>query len=251
MLKIDKPIGVSGKELVVSFDLEWTKNYKIKDGNQPFCFSFIFFELPMALDTVEKQLDFGFHLRYCESKEDISVLVQEANRILGEFFQTNTRLTIVGHQLSSDISVILNCSKDRDSDNFAKLKYFWQNRKRESEVLQHMQVLDSRYDLDILLKNKSRRLVDVCEECHLKVVQPELIFSMTRMQNSFYAIGDLMIMEKLSVLNIRHSLSVAILFLMFQEKMMPKKTINTNRILLRNLSQYFAYVRGKEFNQLV
>jgi hypothetical protein len=58
-------------------------------------------------------------------------------------------------------------------------------------------------------------------------------------------------MEKLSVLNIRHSLSVAILFLMFQEKMMPKKKINTNRILLRNLSQYFAYVRGKEFNQLV
>lgn len=251
MLSYEKILTISNQDLLVSFDLEWTKNYKIKNGNQPFCFSFIFFPLSIILTAAEKQLNFGFYIRYAESKNDIPNLIKEANKILGEFLSFKRKITIVGHQLSSDISVILNCAGEENTDNFSRLKSFWQNRKQLSSTKQKIQVFDSRYDLDILLKKKSRRLVDVCRECRLKVAQPEIIFSMTKMQNDFYKSGDKGIMEKLSILNIRHSLSAAILFLLYKERRIPKKAINVNRILYRNTADYFEYVRGKEFKRFL
>lgn len=250
MLIYEKNIQSSKQPLIISFDLEWTKNYKIKNGNQPFCFSFVFFPLELILSTVEKQLEFGFYSRYVENKEDICSLVNEADRILGSFLDSCNKAAIVGHQLSSDISVVLNCSLGEHKTYFVQLKNLWQTRKQDLSEKKNLEIFDSRYDLEGLLKEKSRRLVDVCEECNLIVEQPEISSSMTKMQNDFYASGDRRIMEKLSVLNIRHSLSAAILFLMSREKCKAKKVINVNRIIYRNLGQ-FDYVRGEEFKKLL
>lgn len=250
-MSYEKNIALLEEEIVVSFDLEWTKNYRIKNGNQPFCFSFVFFPVNVSLKAVEKTLDFGFYLRYVESKDDISVLINEANKILGDFLARQGKVTIVGHQLSSDISVIINCICDGEKNHFSQLKTSWQLRKNIGGEEKNIKVFDSRYDLGAFLKGKSRRLVDVCGECHLGVSQPELIYSMTKMQNDFYVSGDKQIMEKLSVLNIRHSLSAAILFIAQHENRRAKGAINVNRILHRNLTNHFDYVNGDAFKELL
>ena len=251
MLSYEKSIPLSGQTLVVGFDLEWTKNYKIKNGNKPFCFSFVFFSEDVILNAVEKKLDFGFYLRYAEREDDIENLIREASRIFGDFLDYSGIMTIVGHQLSSDISVILNCPSGKQKSNFIRLKTLWQERKQVPSKKRNLEVFDSRYDLEILLKKKSRRLVDVCEECRLEVVQPEIGSSMTKMQNDFYASGGKNIMEKLSILNIRHSLSAAILFLMHRDKCKASMAINVNRILRQNLAGQFDYVSEKEFEKLL
>lgn len=251
MLKIDKQLNVSGKEIIVSFDLEWTKNYKIKNGNQPFCFSFVFFPLTVSLATAETALDFGFYLRYVESKDEIASLIDEANRILGVFLNHPSHIFIIGHQLPSDIAVILSHSEKKKRSNFVQLKNLWQTRKELSRKSESTELFDSRYDIDVLLKKKSKRLVDICEECRLRVVQPEITSSMTKMQNDFYVSGDIKIMEKLSVLNIRHSLSAAILFLIYREKRKAEKIINVNQIIYKNLANQFDYVCSEDFRKLL
>lgn len=253
MLKIDKQLNVSGKEIIVSFDLEWTKNYKIKNGNQPFCFSFVFFPLAVSSTTAETTLDFGFYLRYVESKDEIASLVDEANKILGDFLNHSSRIFIIGHQLSSDIAIVLSHSEKKKRNNFVRLKKLWQTRKEMSQKNKSAELFDSRYDIDVLLKKKSRKLVDICKECHMGVVQPEITSSMTKMQNDFYVSGDIKIMEKLSVLNIRHSLSAAILFLMYKEKRKAEaeKVINVNQIIYRNLANQFDYVCSEDFRKLL
>lgn len=71
------------------------------------------------------------------------------------------------------------------------------------------------------------------------------------MQNYFYTSGDIRIIEMLSVLNIRHNLSATILFLLSQRRGKLKKTMNANKILLRNLNNYFVYVGREEFKNLL
>src|SRR5262245_22444513 len=36
----------SGVIRVASIDVEWTKNYRIKNGNRPFCYSIVWLDLP-------------------------------------------------------------------------------------------------------------------------------------------------------------------------------------------------------------
>jgi len=111
---------------------------------------------------------------------------------------------------------------------------------------------DTRYDLDCLLKGKSRRLVDVCAECNMKVTQPEITSSMTKMQNDFLVTQDYTIMERLAILNIRHSLSAAILYSLFSSTPHNSQgTINVNRILYNNIRNHFEYVRGEKFKELI
>ncbi len=252
MFKISKLLNSSAEEIILAFDLEWTKNYRVKKGNQPFCFSFVFFAPPKDTLNIEACLNFGFYLCYCKNKKEASKLIEEANKILGNFFRSEDKTTVVGHQLSSDISIAINFLGDKNKiGNFIKLKKFWhnrKNRKRRNGII----IFDSRYDLDDLLSNKSRRLVDVCKDCCLKVEQPELEYSsMTKMQNNFYAKKDKMIMEKIAVLNIRHSLSAAILFLFFKQRKLSFKKINVNKIIAKNLFKYFSYVKSKEFKKLL
>jgi len=229
---------------LVSFDLEWTKNFKITGGNKPFCFSYIYFNPVIKVEDIETTLEFSFISCYINSESEIESLVNRANELLDLFLSSNT--LIIGHQLSSDIAVILQNSNS-NSTSFSTLKKSWHSRKNDNFSM----IFDTRYDMNNLLKNKSRRLVDICIECNLGVTQPELKGSMTKMQNEFYICRDVEIYEKLSVLNIRHSLSVALLYLIYKENRIPRKKINVNKILYKNLEQYYSYVRSDGFESLL
>lgn len=250
MIEHKKELVGSTKNLVIGFDLEWTKNYKVKNGNKPFCFSFVFFEKLTRPTAIERDLEFGFYSCYCEESEDARLLVKKVDELLGKFLKLGIQITIVGHQLSSDIAVIINYTGEENAPNFVKLRELWRNRKIVMGKDQLVEVFDSRYDLTSL-SQKSRRLVDVCDECGLVVDQPEIVSSMTKMQNDFYDGGDTKIMEMFSVLNIRHSLSAIILFLLSQRRSKLKKKMNVNKILFRNLEKYFAYVGTEAFKKLL
>lgn len=72
--------------------------------------------------------------------------------------------------------------------------------------------MDTRFDAGHLLTGTSRRLVDVCTELGLDVTQPELRgTSMTALHRRWLEHGDTTAREKISVLNVRHSLSTAYL----------------------------------------
>jgi hypothetical protein len=72
-------------------------------------------------------------------------------------------------------------------------------------------VLDTRYDAGHLLAGASRRLVDVATELGLDVTQPELRgSSMTKLHRAWIDTGAVQARERISVLNLRHSLSTAL-----------------------------------------
>jgi hypothetical protein len=246
MIRIDKQIPLSG-QVIFSFDLEWTKNYQIKNGNQPFCFSLVYFAMKSDLSEVEKELDFGYHLRYIESKKEQSALIKEADKIISGV--NLKKGFLVGHQLSSDISVLANQSR-KGVVGIRSMQEAWRQRNAGIKF-GGLSIFDTRYDIVGVLKNKSRRLVDVCQEFKFNVAQPEIDSSMTKMQNNFYSFGDKSIMERISVLNLRHSLSAALLFNFFKIGIMPSKKINLNKIMQRNLQGKFKYLQDKQFLDLV
>ena len=217
-------------------DFEWTKNYKIKNGNKPFCFSFVFCKSSDLLNGAEDKLMFDFILNYIENFDEIPILINNANSILKRIMEKN--YILVGHQLSSDISVAINNSKNNNSDNIKILRAKWKKRKNAG-IDTHLKIFDTRFDLGSFLIGKSRRLVDVCQECNLDVTQPELKSSMTKMQNIFFEKHDLSIMEKLSVLNIRHSLSSTLLYHLYSKQERLDKCFNVNKALFNNLRKYF------------
>lgn len=236
----------SANRLIVSFDLEWAKNYKVRRGNKPFCFSFVYFSVPTKPPVIDVGMEFGFVSAYIEAVEEIPSLISDADSELKRLMSLGD--VVLGHQLSSDISVLINYDAPVVPSAFQSLKEMWHQRRLSNN--EATAVFDTRYDMEGFLQQKSRRLVDVCTECNLLVVQPELKVSMTRMQNSFLVTHDKAIMERLAVLNIRHSLSAALLYVLHQRGAKARKPINVNRILVNNLSPHFSYVNEHGFRQL-
>ncbi|MEV8606175.1 hypothetical protein AB0465_40645 [Streptomyces griseoviridis] len=70
--------------------------------------------------------------------------------------------------------------------------------------------VDTRFDSGHILTGKSRRLVDVCNELGLDVTQPELLkVTMPAWHRRWVEEGQEEGWERVSVLNLRHSLSTA------------------------------------------
>jgi hypothetical protein len=242
MIRFNKDLSTIPQNLILAFDLEWTKNYKIKNGSVPFCFSFVYFAQQEPAADYEI-MEFGFISSYIQTPDEETELLNHANAELGNFLKH--KCILVGHQLVSDISVILSRTGNT-KENFTKLKHLWQNRKAKNGL--HVQVFDTRYDLVNYLTGESRRLVDVCTESGLNVHQPELqSSSMTKMQNEFYKTQDNRTLEKLQVLNIRHGLSCAILYNCYINNYKPANKINVNKILYNNLKGIISYLDTPEF----
>lgn len=110
-------------------------------------------------------------------------------------------------------------------------------------------VEDTRYDITNL-DCQSRRLVDVCKEYELNVTQPEIKGSMSKMHLDFIKDHKKSFMEKLSIMNIRHSLSCAIMYNMYKADMKGTK-IYTNDIIYKNIKELFAYTQDNNFKELL
>lgn len=234
--------------LLVGFDLEWTKNYRVKNGNRPFCFSFVY-----VVDSPDgsAQHRFGLDARYVETKKEIHNLVREVERLLSELRGMGKRVLLIGHQLSSDLGVLLQTA-GRPVPMISSLRAAWHARKGPAASQQPFRVFDTRYDMDSFFRERSRRLVDVCGECNLDVTQPELgNGSMTKMQRRYFETGNKDLMERLMTLNIRHSLSAVLVYLCGTRGAPSPHTVNVNDILRANLASQVGYVNGRDFQHLL
>ncbi len=249
MKVFEKVLPVAGKSLILGLDVEWTKNYHVRNGNKAFCFSVVSVAMEESCNicNLEQDLSFGFHLQYVESEDESRQLCHNANTYLDQFL--SQKPLVVGHQFSSDISILLACGSGCELKVIELLQHEWRTRQRE-QADRTFSVFDTRYDLSTSKSADSNKLVNVCREWKLAVEQPEIKGSMTLMQRNYYASHSSFIMEKIAVMNIRHSLS-AILLYIFQLYGQPADSVNINAILHRNIHEHFEYVNSPMFHELL
>lgn len=236
-------LSKTGCRFIAALDVEWTKNYRIKNGLRPFCYSITILQVPSHGDRPDKYpANFWFRSVYTSSKDEEPELIAELDSDLSQCLRDNVTLT--GHQLSSDLSVVRNVPVSTPYIDRAYID--WKSRKSDKKLM----IFDTRYDIDHIVRGKSRRLVDVCEELLLDVTQPELTnSSMTRLHNIYLTNLDDQIREKLAVLNIRHSLSTAVVASLGLG-MVDKVPRNINHLLQIELEEKLQYVNSPTFRKL-
>jgi hypothetical protein len=113
-------------------------------------------------------------------------------------------------------------------------------------------IVDTRYDIGHLLAGASRRLVDVCGELHLDVTQPELRgTSMTALHRRWTQADDVEAREKITVLNLRHSLSTALAALRATGTGHWDPGLNVNEMLASGLGDAFGWMKAPAFRALL
>lgn len=239
----------------IGFDAEWTKNYKIKNGNVPFCFSIVAVKKQdISIVSLERgELPFEYVQFYCQKREEADQLIETSNAFAEGIVKSLGSCILCGHQVSSDFSILANMAKAHRLQKMVgieTLQAIWHDRKGKSAP----QIIDTRYDIEREFMGASRRLVDVCNDFLLDVRQPELRnTSMTSWQNQFYDKGDIDIYERIAVMNLRHSLCAIILYwlnatALVREKMQP---LNLNKTIYNMLQSDFAWITSDEFAKLL
>lgn len=234
----------------ISLDTEWTKNYKVKNGNKPFAFSILFFNDDIKIkDIINESLCFKFISVYVDNEEEFPKLIN----MLNKYLDSSIFNLLLGHQVISDLHTFVHYSEhytNIKSNHISKWISYFKDRKNNQRIF------DTRFDIKDRLTIKSRRLVDVCFDMKIRnqkdpYKQPELNKSMTALHREFIQNKDETIREKLSVMNIRHNLSSILVYLLYRNNVFLKQYININRILYINLKPYFPYVKTDAFKDIM
>ena len=236
---------------LIGFDAEWTKNYKISNGNIPFCFSIITLnDQNISFSNLEKgNIHFNYIQYYCENREEFHELVILADVWVSKILKVINSSVLCGHQISSDFSVFYNIGRAFGIEPLIyieKIRDEWRKRKEAFPL----HIMDTRYDIVQDFLGNSRRLVDMCNDFDLDVMQPELkSSSMTKLQNIFYDTKDENIYERISVMNLRHSLCAVVLYWLNKKisNAGERKHININKSIYNCLKQDFSWVDSKDF----
>lgn len=234
----------------ISLDTEWTKNYKVKNGNKPFAFSIIFFNEDIDdKDIINESLNFKFISVYVDNDEEFPILIN----MLNKYLDANKFNLLLGHQIISDLHTFVHYSEHYEninSDNIAEWISYFKDR------VNNQRIFDTRFDIKNRLKTKSRRLVDVCFDMKIRnqkdpYKQPELNKSMTALHREFIETNNIKIREKLSVMNIRHNLSSILVYKLYKKNVELKDFVNINKILYKNLNGYFEYINTDAFSDIM
>ena len=233
--------------LAAAADVEWSKNYKVKNGNVPFCYSAVWLAVPAggsaaAMDTTR----FWYRSAYVEDASQTASLVASADDALEGLF-AHAGL-IAGHQLCSDLAVLA-ANAAFPPDGVTAAQAAWRHRRH---VPGSPRILDTRYDTGHLLARQSRRLVDVCAELGLDVTQPELWgTSMTALHRRWLRDGDTSAQEKITVLNLRHALSTALIAVRAAGLGHWQPGLNVNRLLATGLDDALGWLADPAFTALL
>lgn len=92
----------------------------------------------------------------------------------------------------------------------------------------------------------------MCAELRLDVTQPELLrTSMTALHRDYLDTGSTEARERVSVLNLRHSLSTALVALRATDQATWSGTLNVNRLLAAELGGNFDWLTHPTFTALL
>jgi hypothetical protein len=243
----EAPSRPRGGRLLAAIDVEWSKNYQVKGGNVPFCFSVTWLPLPDGDGTVTDTTGFWYSSAYVEDDGERGDLITAADSALGCIAGHASLIT--GHQLCSDLAVLA-ASADGKPTAIEAARNAWRQR-HQAEPGQPA-FLDTRYDAGHVLACQSRRLVDVCNDLRLDVTQPELRgASMTALHRRWTGHGDTTAREKITVLNLRHSLSTAIVAARAAELAHWQPGLNVNRLLAVQLGSTLGWTASPAFTALL
>jgi hypothetical protein len=242
------PAGQADASVLAAVDVEWSKNYRVQNGNVPFCYSVIWLAVPTSGPPVNlAQASFSYTSVYVDDPAETHDLVTSADRSLAHVLD---RADIVaGHQLCSDLAV-LSRAAGCPLPAVAEMRAAWQRRRHQGPS--RPAVIDTRYDIGHLLSGASRRLVDVCADLRLDVTQPELRgTSMTAMHRRWTDAAEARAREKISVLNLRHSLSTALAALYAAGAGRWDPGLNVNQMLAAGLRDAFGWTADPAFTALL
>ena len=222
---------------LVAFDVEWTKNYQIKNGSRPFCYSIVTLPIPEGDQhrLTDLAVFFFYKCVYVDDATEEQALIRGADEDLASVLEPELH-TIAGHQLTSDLSVLKSASVN-PTPAIERVIQIWHGR-RESEL---PSLVDTRYDIDEIVGCQSRRLVDVCNDLGIEVQQPEIRGSMTKVHRQFLDSGKEISREKLMVLNLRHSLSTGLIALIAMG-VVQAESIDVNDLLIDELWDQMGYI---------
>lgn len=242
------PACPPGGAIVAAVDVEWTKNYRVRNGNVPFCYSVTWIALPAPGFPVSlAETSFTWTSAYVESAAETGDLIASADSALAQVIEHAG--LVAGHQLCSDLAVLGNAGS-RPLPAVDTLRAAWHERRAPAGGIPR--VIDTRYDIGHVLSGTSRRLVDVCTDLRLDVTQPELRgTSMTALHRRWTDAGDTAAREKISVLNLRHSLSTALAALCAARAGQREAGLNVNRMLADGLGGAFAWTASPVFDALI
>jgi hypothetical protein len=243
------PARPPGMLLIAAVDVEWSKNYRVRGGNVPFCYSLVWLTVPRSgAGTSLGTAPFWYTAAYVHDSGETQNLAAEADRALNGVLQHAD--LIAGHQLSSDLAVLATAS-GAPLPGVAAARAAWHQR-RQAAPTKGQQIVDTRYDAGHVLKCTSRRLVDVCADLRLDVTQPELRgTSMTALHRRWLETGDTAAREKITVLNLRHSLSTALVATHAAGLGCWPPGLNVNRLLAKGLGEAFGWLSSPVFNALL
>jgi len=245
------PARPTGGRLLASIDVEWTKNYRIRNGNVPFCYSVTYLAIPNSGPVDIQDLTFQFTSRYVEDPTETGQLIASATaEIIDAFHRSNF---VIGHQLSSDLAVLQAAGTVHSAPapclaQLQQARDLWKKRREpRNEDCGKAHVIDTRYDADHLMTGASRRLVDVCDELDLEVTQPELRgTSMTAVHRRWIERHDNEARERITVLNLRHSLSAALVALT-STGLAARQPVSVNRMLVDQLPTCLTWLQHPQF----
>jgi hypothetical protein len=194
------PAAPPGTLLAAAIDVEWSKNYRVRGGNVPFCYSVAWLALPYE-NARPGTFRFWYTSAYVHDTNETCDLVTSAdNALLGIMEHAGL---IAGHQLSSDLAVLAAAAR-APALGLIALQAAW--RRRGQPISGDLRLLDTRYDTRHVLQCPSRRLVDICADLGLDVTQPELRgTSMTALHRRWLERAETSAREKITVLNLRHA----------------------------------------------
>jgi len=241
------PACPPGMMLVAAVDVEWSKDYRIRDGNVPFCYSVAWLAVPRdGGPAVMDEARFWYWSAYVQDGSETADLVASAGAALAGLL--GHAGLIAGHQLCSDLAVLAGAGPLPPAVTAARAAW----RRRRQQAPGGPRILDTRYDIGHLLAGSSRRLVDVCAELGLEVTQPELRgTSMTALHRRWLSDGDTRAREKISVLNLRHALSTALLAAHAAGRGTWMPELNVSRLLAGSLDGAFGWLDDPVFTALL
>lgn len=243
----DQPVPPRGPgPLLASVDVEWSKNYRIRGGNVPFCYSVIWLPLPLRRAGLDNA-PFWYTAAYVHDTSETQDLITEADRALIEILRHAD--LIAGHQLCSDLGTLVGAAR-QPVNGVDAVRTAWRQRRQADEGVPR--ILDTRYDADHALTGTSRRLVDVCANLRLEVTQPELRgTSMTALHRRWLEHREIIAREKITVLNLRHSLSTALVAAYAAGLGHWQPGLNANRLLAVGLDNAFGWLTDPAFTALI
>lgn len=244
------PRAAAGSAVVAAIDVEWSKNYRVADGNRAFCYSIVWISVPVRLAParVDADLHFDYTSVYLDDDIERAELIDMAASDFAAAFAYADFVT--GHQLCSDLGVLTANAAPKAPAALVAAREAWRERRRHVDV--GSRVIDTRFDAGHLLAGKSRRLVDVCGELNLDVTQPELARkSMTALHRDWLARRDVECRERVGVLNLRHSLSTALVAAQACGLGTWTAAVNVNSMLANELAGSFAWLEHPTFRALL